>query len=126
MPKKQIASFMFAANRLPQALAWRKDYSDEGMGEKLLTQREPIAGVETIMKANPRQALAIAAAGAILTGCYSPGQAPRWEYKVAHAPGAMVPALVEVQEKYLNDMCNEGWTFLQEDQGRFYFKRPKK
>ncbi len=78
------------------------------------------------MKTQLNRVLVAVVASVILAGCTSTPHFTRWEYKVATAPGYLVPAPTEVQEKFLNDMTNEGWILFQEDAGRFYFKRPKR
>jgi hypothetical protein len=78
------------------------------------------------MKSQLKRVLVAAVASMLLAGCTSTRHVTKWEYKVAMAPGFMVPAPAEVQEKFLNDMTKEGWTLVQEDAGRFYFKRPKR
>jgi hypothetical protein len=81
------------------------------------------------MKTQLKRAFVAAVASIILSGCTR--QFTKWEYKVARAPGLPVqgsgfPAPTEVQEKFLNDMSNQGWILFQEDSGQFYFKRPKR
>jgi len=77
------------------------------------------------MRTGLKRAFVAAVASVILAGCTSTRHVTKWEYKVATAPGFLVPAPTEVQEKFLNEMSNEGWILFQEDAGRFYFKRPK-
>jgi len=76
-------------------------------------------------------ALVFAVSAFFLAGCCAMPHATRWEYKVAGLPRSSFATangpeeLRTRQQSFLNDLGNEGWVLIQEDEGRvFYFKRP--
>ena len=79
-------------------------------------------------------ALVFAASTFFLAGCCTTPHATKWEYKVAHVlPLPAGVSSVNPQEwrdrtqRFLNDLGKDGWTLVNEEEGRvFYFKRPIK
>ena len=73
--------------------------------------------------------IATSVSAILLGGCCTSPHAQEWEYKVvagngnANVANAMNSA--EKQEAFLNEQGKQGWIFVQEEGGWFYFKRAK-
>ena len=79
------------------------------------------------MKTKLKCLLGCALCGLLLSGCCTSHQARQWEYKViATNANANTAGSVESQEAILNDQGKQGWMFVQNEGGWFYFKRVKR
>jgi len=81
------------------------------------------------MNKNLKSLLAAAVAVFVSGGCCSSRHVEQWEYKVVAGGNANVANAMnsaEKQEGFLNAQGKEGWIFVQEEGGTFYFKRPKR
>ncbi len=59
----------------------------------------------------------------LLAGCCTSQHSKVWEYKVVELGTANASVSAEQTTALLNDQAKQGWTFIQTDAGRFYFKR---
>ena len=78
------------------------------------------------MKSRITCLLATLVGGFVLAGCCTSHHSKTWEYKVVELGIAGGPFRAEESGALLNDQAKQGWTFIQTDRDKFYFKRASK
>jgi hypothetical protein len=82
----------------------------------------------------------IFAAGVLtLAGCCTPSHDTKWEYKIVREPnlfsqitkndaqnGNAGDVVRQGEEKFLNDLGKDGWIYIKDYDGTYYFRRPVK
>ena len=81
------------------------------------------------MNKSLKSLIVTAIAPLVVAGCSTCPHSQQWEYKVvagyASAVGTVALNSPEKQQAFLNEQGKEGWIFVQQEGGWFYFKRAK-
>jgi hypothetical protein len=83
------------------------------------------------MKTQIRQLLMLGFSVLALSGCTSVHHVKRWEYKIipsgnANANQSPPADWTAKQEELMDSLGKDGWIFVTESDGYFYFRRPAK